>query len=57
MVRLFFLLPLLMSLGWYLFLRHHQIPFKQGLRGFGYILAFNLVLALILWALVILTRQ
>ncbi|WP_189431427.1 hypothetical protein [Alishewanella longhuensis] len=57
MVRLFFLLPLLMSLGWYLFLRQHQIPIKQGLRGFGYILAFNLILALVLWALVVLTRN
>lgn len=57
MVRLFFLLPLLMSIGWYLFLRYHQIPVKQGLRGFGYILAFNIILALVLWVLLILTRS
>lgn len=56
MVKLFFLLPILMSLVWYLFLRQNQIPIKQGMRGFGYILAFNLILALVLWALVLLTR-
>lgn len=56
MVRLFFLLPILMSLVWYLFLRQNQIPIKQGMRGFAYILAFNLILALVLWALVLLTR-
>jgi lipopolysaccharide biosynthesis regulator YciM len=55
MVRLFFLLPIVMCLGWYMFLRHHQIPLKQGLRGFGYILTFNLVLALVLTGLVFLT--
>lgn len=57
MIRLLFLLPFIMSLGWYLFLRHYQIPLKQGLRGFAFIAAFNLILALILWVLILLTRQ
>lgn len=57
MIRLLFLLPFIMSLGWLLFLRHHGIPIKQGLRGFGYIAAFNAILALLLWVLVLLTRH
>ncbi|MCT8126984.1 hypothetical protein H1D31_13320 [Alishewanella sp. BS5-314] len=57
MVRLLFLLPILMCLGWYLFLRHYQIPLKQGLKGFSYIIAFNAVLGLMLWGLLILTNR
>lgn len=56
MIRLLYLLPFIMSLLWLLFLRYHQIPLKQGLRGFIYIVAFNVVLALILWGLIILTN-
>ncbi|MFN3709888.1 MAG: hypothetical protein ACK4GU_00460 [Alishewanella aestuarii] len=57
MVRLLFLLPILMCLGWYLFLRHYQIPLKQGVKGFSYIIAFNAVLGLMLWGLLILTNR
>ncbi|WP_445428614.1 hypothetical protein [Alishewanella sp. HL-SH05] len=57
MVRLVFLLPLLMSLGWYLFLRNYGIPLKQGLRGFIYIGAFNAIIALVLWALILITNR
>lgn len=56
MVRLLFLLPILMCLGWYLFLRHYRIPLQQGKKGFVYIAAFNLILALILWLLLFLTN-
>lgn len=57
MIRLLYLLPFIMSVLWLIFLRYHQIPLKQGLRGFMYIAAFNAVLALILWGLIILTNQ
>jgi hypothetical protein len=45
-----------MCLGWYLFLRHYRIPLQQGKKGFIYIAAFNLILALILWGLLLLTN-
>ncbi|GGW64973.1 hypothetical protein [Alishewanella tabrizica] len=57
MIRLLFLLPVLMCLGWFLFLRHYQIPLKQGRRGFIYIGIFNGVLALVLWVLLLLTNM
>ncbi len=56
MVKLLYLLPFVMSLVWFMFLRANQIPFKQGLRGFGYIAAFNVILALVLWVLILLTN-
>lgn len=44
LVRLFFILPIVMCLIWWAYLRHHNYTAKQGLKGFGYILGFNLVL-------------
>ncbi|WP_394184761.1 hypothetical protein [Pseudoalteromonas tetraodonis] len=41
MFRLLFLLPIILCLGWYFFLRHHAIPIKQGKKGFIYILVFS----------------
>jgi hypothetical protein len=41
MFRLLFLLPIILCLGWYFFLRHYAIPIKQGKKGFIYILAFS----------------
>ncbi|QTL33821.1 MULTISPECIES: hypothetical protein [Pseudoalteromonas] len=41
MIRLMFLLPILLCLGWYYFLRVNGVPLKQGKRGFIYILAFS----------------
>ena len=41
MFRLLFLLPIILCLGWYFFLRHYTIPLKQGKKGFIYILVFS----------------
>jgi hypothetical protein len=41
MFRLLFLLPIILCLGWYFFLRHYAIPLKQGKKGFVYILVFS----------------
>lgn len=41
MFRLLFLLPILLCLSWYFFLRYYAIPIKQGKKGFIYILAFS----------------
>ena len=41
MFRLLFLLPIILCLGWYFFLRHNGVPIKQGKKGFMYILAFS----------------
>lgn len=56
MIRLIFLLPVLMCLGWYLFLKHYDIPLQQGKKGFIYIAIFNLVIGVLLWGLLILTN-
>ncbi|WP_372760414.1 hypothetical protein [Pseudoalteromonas sp.] len=42
MFRLLFLLPIILSLGWYFFLRHNGVPIKQGKKGFVYILLFSI---------------
>ncbi|WP_024612651.1 hypothetical protein [Pseudoalteromonas sp. TB64] len=41
MFRLLFLLPIVLCLGWYFFLRKNDVPIKQGKKGFMYILAFS----------------
>ncbi|WP_166113261.1 hypothetical protein [Pseudoalteromonas sp. Z9A5] len=41
MFRLLFLLPIVLCLGWYFFLRKNGVHIKQGKKGFMYILAFS----------------
>ncbi len=41
MIRLIFLLPIVLCLGWYFFLKQNEIDIKQGKNGFLYILAFS----------------
>ncbi|CAM4362834.1 hypothetical protein [Pseudoalteromonas ostreae] len=43
MFRLLFLLPVILSLGWYFFLKANDVPIKQGKKGFIYILAFSAI--------------
>ncbi|KGJ90225.1 hypothetical protein [Thalassotalea sp. ND16A] len=45
LMRLFFLLPVIMCLVWWWYLTKHGYSAKQGLKGFAYILAFNLIIA------------
>ncbi len=57
MVRLLFLVPLLMCLGWYMFLRHYGYSLRQGLKGFIVIISFNLVIALSLSIIIWLSHR
>lgn len=41
MIKLFFILPLLMSGIWLWYLKSNGYTIKEGLKGFTYILAFN----------------
>lgn len=41
MFRLLFLLPIVLCLGWYWFLRYYNVPIKHGRKGFMYILIFS----------------
>jgi len=41
MIKLFFLLPVIMCFVWWWYLNNHGYSLKEGLKGFGYILAFN----------------
>jgi hypothetical protein len=41
MFRLLFLLPVVLCLIWYFFLKKNGVPIKQGKKGFIYILAFS----------------
>lgn len=41
MIKLFFLLPILMSSIWWWYLKERNYSLKQGLKGFIYIATFN----------------
>lgn len=41
MFRLLFLMPIILCLIWYFFLKQNKIPIKQGKKGFIYILVFS----------------
>lgn len=57
MVRLLFLVPLIMCLGWFFYLKKHGWTITQGKKGFVYIIIFNAVLALTLWGIMLLTNR
>ena len=38
MFRILFLLPIVLCVAWYLFLKQNRVPIKQGKKGFEYIL-------------------
>ena len=44
LLRLFFILPIIMCAIWWWYLTKHNYTAKQGLKGFLYIIAFNLIL-------------
>lgn len=44
MIKLFFLLPIIMSAIWWWYLSNRGYSVKEGLKGFGYIIAFNFVI-------------
>ncbi|MDT7524534.1 MULTISPECIES: hypothetical protein [Idiomarinaceae] len=53
MIRLLFLIPLVLSIAWFIYLRVNGWTFKQGLRGFIYIAIVSgfiaLFYSLMLW--------
>lgn len=57
MVRLLYLVPILMSIIWLLYLKQRGLTVKQGAKGFAYIIGFNLIIALSLWLIMLLTQR
>lgn len=55
MIRLLFLIPLILSLTWVLYLKANNYSLKQGKQGFIYILIFSAVIAAVYTALMFLT--
>jgi hypothetical protein len=41
MIRLMFLLPIVLCLLWFFFLKQNNLSVKQGKKGFLYILGFS----------------
>ena len=56
MFRFLFLLPIIMCLAWYFYLRHNNWSISQGKSGFYFIIQFNLAIGLTLIALYFLTQ-
>ncbi|MDB2386324.1 hypothetical protein N9W21_03140 [Shewanella sp.] len=52
-----FLLPLLISLLWVLFLRYNGIPLAQGKKGFMYIIGISLAVIITFSVLLMLTAK
>ncbi|WP_187346262.1 MULTISPECIES: hypothetical protein [Idiomarina] len=46
MIRFIFLIPLVLSLAWLIYLKLNGWTIKQGLKGFAYIAIFSTVIAL-----------
>lgn len=44
MIQLFFLLPILMSAIWWLYIKSKGYTVKEGLKGFIYIASFNSII-------------
>ncbi len=57
MVKLLYLLPVLMCVLWCWYLQQRGLSIRQGLKGFSYIIGFNLAIALSLWLLMLLTQR
>ena len=45
MVKLFFILPLLLCLAWWTYLRQNNWTLEQGKKGFYYIIGLSLVVS------------
>lgn len=57
MTRFLFLIPLLLSVVWFVYLRLNGWTLRQGLKGFIYIAIFSSVLAVIYTILLWLTGR
>lgn len=56
MIRLFFLLPIIMCLFWWQYLKSKGCSVKDGIKGFAYIIGFNAVLIGFFVMMLFLTR-
>ena len=57
MIKLLYLIPLLMCVAWFWYLQQRGFSIKQGIKGFGYIIGFNLAIACSLWLIIWLTQR
>lgn len=57
MTRFLFLIPLVLSIAWLIYLRINGWSLKQGLKGFIYIAAFSACIAVIYTILLWLTGR
>lgn len=46
MIKFFFIIPLLLCLGWWTYLRHNDWSLEQGKKGFFYIIGLSVVVSL-----------
>lgn len=56
MLRLMFLVPLVLCLAWYLYLRANNWSIEQGKQGFIYILAFSFCIGAFFTLMLFVTR-
>jgi hypothetical protein len=56
MIKLFFLLPILMCLIWWRYLKARGCNVKDGLKGFVYIISFNAIIIGFFTTMVVVTN-
>jgi hypothetical protein len=56
-IRLLFLIPLVLSLIWTIYLKANSYTLKQGKQGFVYILIFSIVIAVFYTVLMLITQH
>lgn len=56
MIKLVYFVPLIMCGLWFWYLKSHNWTIRQGWKGFAYIIAFNIAIAVMLTVLIQLTQ-
>lgn len=57
MIRLMFLLPIVLCLLWFMFLKQNNLSIKQGKKGFLYILGFSSLILGFFTLMIFVTNQ
>ncbi len=57
MIRLMFLLPIVLCLLWFFFLKQNNLSLKQGKKGFLYILGFSSLILGFFTLMIFVTNQ
>ena len=57
MIRLMFLLPIVLCLLWFFFLKKNNLSLKQGKKGFLYILGFSSLILGFFTLMIFVTNQ